>query len=173
MSLITLEQTTDSDAIEILLDQAFGPGRQSKISYSYRAGVERIAALCLVARDCDAADAGIIGTIRYWPIAIGKSPALLLGPVAVQADRQSEGLGGRLIRTSLDLAAGLGYRAVLLVGDESYYGRFGFRSASRQGAVMPRENPARVLALSLDPARLDEFPSGLVRPWRSVRRVAA
>ena len=173
MNLITLEQNTDSDAIEILLDQAFGPGRRSKISYGYRVGIERIAALCLVARDGDTPQSELIGTIRYWPIAIGRSPALLLGPVAVLAERQSEGLGGRLIRTSLDLAAGLGYRAVLLVGDESYYGRFGFHPASRYGAVMPRENAARVLALSLDRDQPDEFPSGLVRPWRSVRRVAA
>ncbi len=173
MNLITLEKNTDSDPIETLLDQAFGPGRESKISYSYRVGVERVAPLCLVARDGAAPDSELVGTIRYWPIAIGRSPALLLGPVAVHAERRSEGLGGQLIRSSLDLAAEQGYRAVLLVGDESYYGRFGFRPASRHGAVMPRENPARVLALSLDRVLPDEFPSGLVRPWRSVRRVAA
>ena len=164
---ITPERPEDSAAIETLLDAAFGPNRQVKISYSYRDGVERLWPLCLVARD----DARIIGTIRYWPIAIGRSPALLLGPVAISAEHRAHGLGGALIRASLALAAENGHRAVLLVGDEPYYGRFGFHPARDHGVVMPRENAARVLALSLDPA--NAFPAGEVRSWRSVRRAAA
>jgi predicted N-acetyltransferase YhbS len=165
---IVPERPEDSEAIETLLDAAFGADRQTKISYSYRQGVERVWKLCLVARD----EARIVGTIRYWPIAIGRSPALLLGPVAVSADHRAHGLGGALIRTSLAAAAEAGHRAVLLVGDEPYYGRFGFHPASDHGAVMLRENAARVLALSLDSENPADFPAGLVRVWRSVRRAA-
>jgi GNAT superfamily N-acetyltransferase len=62
-----------------------------------------IAALSQVARDRD----GILaGAIRYWPVCVGQSPALLLGPIAVHPTRQGEGLGGYLIRESLALAPG-------------------------------------------------------------------
>jgi predicted N-acetyltransferase YhbS len=166
---IVPERLEDADAVESLLDSAFGSDRFTKISYSYRTGVARCWPLCLVARN----GAEIVGTIRYWPITIGRTPALLLGPVAVRAEYRAHGLGGDLIRTSLAQAAQSGHRAVLLVGDEPYYGRFGFRLASAHGAVMPHEKAHRVLALSLDPLDPAVFPAGTVRPSRSTRRTAA
>lgn len=165
---ITNERPPDAAAIETLLDQAFGPGRMAKSSYSYRKRVSRIWPLCLVARDGDE----IVGTIRYWPIAIGGTPALLLGPVAVRASLQSTGVGGLLMRASLARATAAGHRLVVLVGDEPYYGRFGFRPAAEWGVSMERENPARVLALPLDGSQA-AIPSGVVQRWRSVRREAA
>jgi predicted N-acetyltransferase YhbS len=169
MIKITTERPEHAGAIENLLDAAFGATRQTKISYSYRDGVERVIPLCLVALEDDA----LAATIRYWPITIGDTPSLLLGPVAVAESRRSAGLGGRLIRCSLDRAATIGYRSAVLVGDEAYYGRFGFQPASRHGIVMPRENPTRVLALSLAPSNRDAMPSGPIGPWRSVRGLAA
>lgn len=167
---ITNERPTDAAAIETLLDQAFGPGRLAKSSYSYRKRVSRLWPLCLVAREADA----LVGTIRYWPIGIGPqaAPALLLGPVAVRADFQSTGVGGLLMRASLARATAAGHRLVVLVGDEPYYGRFGFKPAAEWGVSMERENPARVLALPLDGSDV-AIPSGMVQRWRSVRREAA
>jgi len=167
---ITNERTSDAAAIETLLDQAFGPDRLAKSSYSYRKRVSRIWPLCLVARESDE----IVGTIRYWPIAIGTkgASALLLGPVAVRADLQSTGVGGLLMRASLARATAAGHRLVVLVGDEPYYGRFGFRPAAEWGVSMERESPARVLALPLDGSEA-VIPSGVVQRWRSVRREAA
>ncbi|NEU35854.1 N-acetyltransferase, partial [bacterium LRH843] len=64
--------------------------------------------------------------------------------------RQGEGLGGFLIRSSLHLARDSGWQRVLLVGDEPYYGRFGFERLS--GVEMPPPtNPDRVLGLELVP----------------------
>jgi len=170
---ITNERPTDSAAIERLLDQAFGANRLAKSSYSYRKRVSRLWPLCLVAREADA----IVGTIRYWPIAIGTAaaPALLLGPVAVRDDQRSTGIGGLLMRASLARAAAAGHRLVILVGDEPYYGRFGFKPAAQWGISMERENPARVLALPLVTAEADAapVPSGVVQRWRSVRREPA
>jgi predicted N-acetyltransferase YhbS len=170
MFKITTEKPEHAGAIESLLDAAFGADRQAKISYSFRQDVERVTPLCLVALDED----GALGaTIRYWPILIGAAPALLLGPIAVAEAQRSAGLGGKLIKCSLDRARTLGYRIVVLVGDEPYYGRFGFHPASPHGIVMPQENPARVLVLSIAPSNRDALPSGLIGPWRSVRRVSA
>jgi len=166
MIKITTERPEHAGAIESVLDAAFGVDRHAKISYSYREGVERVIPLCLVALD----DGALAATIRYWPITIGDAPSLLLGPIAVDGSHRNAGLGGKLIRCSLERARTIGYRSVILVGDEAYYGRFGFQPASRWGITMPRENPARVLALSIVPSNRDAMPSGLIGPWRSVRR---
>jgi predicted N-acetyltransferase YhbS len=90
----------------------------------------------------------LAGAIRYWPVLVGAAPALLLGPIAVHPTRQGEGLGGLLIRESLQGAPAQDWDRVLLVGDAPYYCRFGFEPLS--GVVMPAPtNPKRVLGLSL------------------------
>jgi predicted N-acetyltransferase YhbS len=114
-------------------------------------------------------DGRLVGTIRYWPIMVADNatPALLLGPVAVDGDYRTHGIGALLIRSSLAHAKVLGHKLVILVGDEPYYGRYGFHPAASWGISMQSENPARVLALPLDEAA--EMPVGLVQRWRSVR----
>ena len=131
--------------VEALYDLCFAPGREALSSYRLRDGVDPVADLCLVARD----EGGIIGgAIRYWPVQVGGARVLLLGPVAVHPTRQGEGLGGVLIRQSLDKAQALGWERALLVGDEPYYKRFGFLRI--EGVVMPPPtNPERVLAREL------------------------
>ena len=127
--MFQLNRETDADwwEVEALYDLCFAPGREALSSYRLREATPPIAALSQVARDRD----GILaGAIRYWPVCVGQSPALLLGPIAVHPTRQGEGLGGYLIRESLALAPGLGWNRVLLVGDAPYYQRFGFRPLS-------------------------------------------
>ncbi|MEM6680039.1 MAG: N-acetyltransferase, partial [Pseudomonadota bacterium] len=135
------ERPADADEVEALLDHAFAPGREALSSYQLRAGVAPVHALCTIARDeYDA----VIGAIRYWPVQIARGedqpslPTLLLGPVAVHATRQGEGLGALLVMDSLEEATRLGWHRVLLVGDEPYYRRFGFRRALAVGLDFPR-----------------------------------
>ena len=59
-------------------------------------------------------------------------PILTMGPVCVKPNRQSQGIGGALIRRTLADAKGLA-PAVLIYGDPDYYRRFGFRAASEFG----------------------------------------
>ncbi|MFO7853824.1 MAG: N-acetyltransferase, partial [Paracoccaceae bacterium] len=143
------ERAEDAAEVEWLLDTAFAPGRTALSSYRLRDGVDPVAELCLVARDeFDA----VVGAIRHWPVRIGPSgaPALLLGPVAVHPTRQGEGLGAILIGEAMERAAELGWTRVLLVGDEPYYGRFGFRHAlAAEVEFPPPTNPARILAREL------------------------
>ncbi|MBU3259242.1 N-acetyltransferase [Roseovarius sp. PS-C2] len=147
--MFELRPETEEDwwEVEALYDLCFAPGREALSSYRLRDGVPPVRGLSLVARDGD----GILaGAIRFWPVRIGAVQALLLGPVAVHPTRQGEGLGGWLIRESLDLAARQGWDRVLLVGDAPYYGRFGFRRLD--GIEMPPPtNPDRVLGIALTP----------------------
>ncbi|HZT21227.1 MAG TPA: N-acetyltransferase [Dongiaceae bacterium] len=144
----------DSAAIEALLDECFGPDRRRKQSYRFREATGPVEALSLVARDGER----LVGTIRQWPVVILGSrhatPALLLGPVGVAADRRKERIGDRLIRESLGLADELGHGIVLLVGELGYYGRFGFRPAAPHGIFMPGEEPHRLQVLELAPGAL-------------------
>lgn len=139
------ERAEDWWEVEALYDLCFAPGREALSSYRLRDDVPPVSELSLVARD----EQGILaGAIRFWPVHVGQSDALLLGPVAVHPTHQGEGLGGFLIQESLEIGRDSGWKRVMLVGDAPYYSRFGF--ARLDGVEMPPPtNPERVLGLSL------------------------
>ncbi|SNB64572.1 Predicted N-acetyltransferase YhbS [Arboricoccus pini] len=155
---LTLERPEDALAIEDILDRAFGPDRQKKVSYRYRVGVAPIAAYCMVARDQDR----IVATIRYWPIRLSRRKALLLGPVAVDPALQSQGIGRALIHATLARVRAAGPCLVFLVGDPAYYGQFGFNVVPPR-IVMPDEDPGRLQCLSLRGASLPDHGARLYR----------
>ena len=155
--IITLEEARHAAAIEALLDRSFGPDRFKKTAYRLREGVTPLPELSLVAIEHDEMGNEVLeGTIRYWPVTIGGTvPALLLGPIAVAGHLQGSGLGSKLIRMSLNKAAALGHRAVILVGDAPYYARFGFSRERTLGMQMPGPvDPDRFLGLELVPGAL-------------------
>ncbi|WP_422064547.1 GNAT family N-acetyltransferase [Shimia sp.] len=145
MFTLAVETGEDWWEVEALYDLCFAPGREALSSYRLRDGVDPVTGLSLVARDRD----GILaGAIRFWPVKIGQVQALLLGPVAVHPTHQGEGLGGLLIEDSLERAATLGWKRVMLVGDAPYYARFGFEKL-HDVVMPPPTNPERVLGRAL------------------------
>ena len=147
MAGLVRETAADHWEIEALFDLCFAPGREALSSYRLRDGVPPVGELCFVERD----EAGILGgAIRCWPVSIGPSRAVLLGPVAVHPTRQGEGLGALLIYHVIETARDLGWHRIMLVGDASYYGRFGF-SRLDDVVMPPPTNPDRVLGLALQP----------------------
>lgn len=156
--IISLEEPRHAAAIEALLDRSFGPDRFKKTAYKLRDGVDPIPELSLVAIEHDELGNEVLeGTIRYWPVTIGGAvPALLLGPIAVSERLQGGGLGSKLIRMSLNKAAALGHRSVILVGDAPYYARFGFTRDLTLGMALPGPvDLDRFLGLELVPGALD------------------
>ena len=145
----------DLESIEHLLDLSFGSDRHAKTSYRLREGNAPVPGLSLVVRD---PNVGISGTISFWPIAIGmrQSPALLLGPLAVHPDRQKLGIGLKLMEEGLARAKAQGYTLALLVGDEPYYARVGFRKLASGIVSLPGPvAPERFLYLELRSGTLD------------------
>ena len=164
MFRITPEISDDLDEVEYLYDLAFAPGRSALSSYRLRDGVDRIAELSLVARDKYDI---LAGAIRFWPVRIGQAghSALLLGPVAVHPTRQGEGLGNLLISEALERALNIGWSRIILIGDEPYYRRYGFRrEVARNMQFPPPTNPDRLLAKALTDGAF-EGVSGLIRKW--------
>jgi predicted N-acetyltransferase YhbS len=91
---------------------------------------------------------------------IGMTPALMLGPLAVQSDQRGRGIGIALMVRGLEEAKALGHRYVILVGDLPYYSRVGFQqipfAAPREGDKPERTPPSSRVRFPgpVDPARL-------------------
>jgi len=164
--VIAPETPEDRWEIEALLDTAFAPGRTGLSSYQLREGIEPIRPLCLTARDDDEI-AALAGTIRFWPVQIGdtSAPCLLLGPVAAHPTRQGEGIGAMLILEALDRAVEAGWERCILIGDEPFYARFGFRRSLAETITFPPPtNPNRILGNALIDGAMDGV-SGAVKQW--------
>jgi predicted N-acetyltransferase YhbS len=132
--------TVPLEAVEALLDHAFGTDRHGRTAYKIRGDGAALPALSIGAID----SAVLIGTVQCWPILLhgddGHDHALvMIGPVAVAPDRQRDGLGRRLMTAALDAAAACGEDgAMMLIGDPEYYGRFfGFTAARTAGWRLP------------------------------------
>src|SRR6202035_454811 len=96
------------------------------------------------------------GSVRLSAICIGATPALLLGPLTVEPPFRSRGIGRALIERALAEARTQGGRLVVLVGDESYYARAGFKRVPKGSAAMPGPvDPARLLVAELAPGAFD------------------
>jgi predicted N-acetyltransferase YhbS len=146
MITIRTERPVDAPAREALLDLAYGPGRHAKPSARLRKGRKPAEGLSFVAIE----RGRMIGTVRLWPVNAGRGrAALLLGPLAVHPDFCGRGIGAALMRRALGEAARLGHAAVLLVGDATYYGRFGFTADKTDAMSLTGADPARLLALEL------------------------
>ena len=165
--VIDTETPADVVAREALLDRAMGCDRRKKSSEKIRHGRIPAEGLALVARD---AAGHVIGTVRLWNVEAGicregrAIDALLLGPLAIDAMHAGKGIGGALMRAALLEARKRGHGAVLLVGDSSYYERFGFFADKTQHLVMPGPFARdRFLALELVHGWL-EGAAGMVVP---------
>lgn len=165
--LVTLlpEPPEAAAAIEALLDLCFGPGRHRKTVARLRDGRVPAAGLSWIAQVGER----LIGTVRFWHVRIGSATdALLLGPIAIDPAWHGTGAGSRLIRRTLAIARAQGHAAVILVGDEPYYRRFGFSAALTRRMALPGPVEAeRFLGLEIVPGSLGAA-AGLVRPTGAI-----
>lgn len=149
----------DVSAIGALQARVFGPGRFARSAYRVREGKG------LMSRFCRVADRNgrLVASLRITEIAIGGTRgAALLGPIAVDPDFRGQGFGSQLIAETLADMKSTGIALVVLVGDEPYYGRFGFHPVPRGKIVFPGPvNPQRILAAELTPGALAQF-EGLI-----------
>jgi predicted N-acetyltransferase YhbS len=127
------EKPNDADAIERLHERTFGPGRFVLSAYRLREHVDHLLELSFTAR----IGTLLVGSVRQLPICIGDTPALMLGPLTVEPPFRKRGVGRALLDRALADAKKAGHRLVVLVGDEPYYGRVGFKAAPKGRATMP------------------------------------
>ena len=150
----------DLPLVSRLHARVFGPGRFTRTAYRVREGASAISPYCRGAF----LDGRIIAAVRFTQISIGGTPgALLLGPLAVDPEFAGQGFGRGLIAEALTAAKANGVRLALLVGDEPYYGRFGFRPVPPGQIGLPGPvDPKRILAAELAPDALGCFHGAVV-----------
>lgn len=155
---IALETPDDAEAIEALLDHAFGPGRFVKSSERVREFAEFRPDLSFCAWD----GASLVGLVRNWLVRVGDMQLVFLGPLAVDSTSRKGGIGGQLVQRVRQAAKAAGLPAILLVGDEPYFTRFGFSAALAAQVVMPAPvDQRRVLVCPLRDGGADGL-AGLV-----------
>jgi predicted N-acetyltransferase YhbS len=154
------EKPNDADAIERLHERTFGPGRFVLSAYRLRDHVDHLLELSFTAR----IGTLLVGSVRQLPICIGDTPALMLGPLTVEPPFRKRGVGRALLDRALDDAKKAGHRLVLLVGDEPYYSRVGFKTVPKGRATMPAPvDYSRLLVAELVEGAFDGV-SGTIRP---------
>ena len=160
------EAAGDAQAIERLHERTFGPGRFVLSAYRIREHVDHVLELSFTAR----IGTLLVGSVRQLPICIGDTQALLLGPLTVEPPFRGRGVGRLLLERALEDSKAQGHRLVLLVGDEAYYGRVGFKPVPKGRATMPGPvDYSRLLVFELVDGAF-EGVSGPIRPdWSKAR----
>lgn len=167
LSFTILPETAgDAQAIERLHERTFGPGRFVLSAYRIREHVDHLLDVSFTAR----IGTLLVGSVRQLPILIGETPALLLGPLTVEPPFRGRGVGRLLLERALKDAREKGHAIVLLVGDEPYYSRVGFKQVAKGRVTMPGPvDAARILVLELVDGAF-EGVSGPVGPdWSKAR----
>jgi predicted N-acetyltransferase YhbS len=163
------ETAADAPAIERLHERTFGPGRFARTAYRVRERTPHLLNLSFTAW----IGTLLVGSVRLSPIRIGEVPALLLGPLTIEPPFRGRGIGAKMLERALTDARRAGHRLVVLVGDEPYYVRAGFKRTPRRRVTMPGPvDPARLLVAELVEGAF-EGVSGAVRPdWDVVAPVS-
>jgi predicted N-acetyltransferase YhbS len=163
---ISPETAGDALPVERLHERTFGPGRFVLSAYRLREHVDHRLDLSFTAR----IGTLLVGSVRQLPVLVGDTPALLLGPLTVEPPFRGRGVGRALLDRALKEAQAKGHRLVLLVGDEAYYGRVGFKMIPQGRVKMPGPvDYSRLLVAELIEGAFTDV-SGLIRPdWSFVK----
>ena len=108
--------------------------------------------------------------MRQLPVCVGDTTALLLGPLTVEPPFREPRHRPRAARSCAEDAKAQGHRLVVLVGDEAYYSRVGFKAVPKGRATMPGPvDYKRLLVAELVHGAFDGV-SGAIRPdWSFAR----
>lgn len=122
MIQIRPETPEDAEAIRQVVETAFGTPAEARLVDALRRDGD--VAVSLVAEDGGAIVGHVLLSVMQKP-----GGCLGLAPVSVAPERQSEGIGAALVSEALARATADGWRGVFVLGDPTYYGRFGFDAA--------------------------------------------
>lgn len=134
---IRLETSADFREVEHITREAFWNHHVPGCDEHYLAHILRKQSCFLPELDFVAElDGRLVGNIMYTRAIVRGDdqhdyPTLTFGPLSVLPEHQGVGIGGALVRHSLEAARGLKFPAVLIYGDTAYYCRFGFAPAER------------------------------------------
>ena len=139
--------------VDALIERAFGPGRYAKTAERLREGNSIRADLSFVAVSAGA----VAGAVRLWPVLVGETRGVFLGPIAVEGGWRKHGLGAALIETACAAAMAAEERFILLVGDMPLFGPHRFEVVPNGRVILPGPvDTRRVLWRTLTDEGLDD-----------------
>ncbi|HRP11245.1 MAG TPA: N-acetyltransferase [Terricaulis sp.] len=158
---LVAEKPEHAEAIERVLNRAFGPGRFAKTSERVREqGAAFEARLSRVA--CNGEE--IVGVCRIFRVRAGVE-LYFLGPLAVDPAAQSAGLGAELTRECVSACRAVGGNGVVLVGAAAFFTPLGFARVPEGRINLPGPvDPARLLWCELKPGGLARAEGALIAP---------
>jgi predicted N-acetyltransferase YhbS len=153
--VFTVEDPSHDATIEEINAEAFGPGRYTRAAYRIREAGSHDRSLSFVALNGEE----VVASVRMTPVAAGEGRAMLLGPLAVRPDFKNLGIGRKLVDLAVEAARKQGdVPAVLLVGDEPYYGPLGFHKVASASLEFPAPvDLGRVLVRELEVGGADRL----------------
>ena len=157
MVAVRAEQPGDATAIAAVHASAFPTTAEARLVDALRRAGRL--SVSLVAEE----SAVVIGHVAFSPVSVGAvATGAGLGPVAVLSAYRRRGVAAQMIREGLGACTRAGFRFVVVLGDPSYYARFGFRPASEWSLTDEYGGGSAFQALELTAGSIPPGP-GLVR----------
>jgi putative acetyltransferase len=134
--MIRPESEGDIDAVRAVLASAFPTQTEAKLVDDLRAAGDLVLALV-------ADQGGVIGHAAFSRLALDQPDlrATALGPIGVMPARQRQGIGSALVREGLSRLSQTGEDLVLVLGEASFYERFGFNRKATLALHTPYDGP--------------------------------
>ena len=136
--VVRRERPEDEREISDVVAAAFDDASVAAFTEAIRASAGYVPELTFVGEE----DGRIAGYAMLSYVGLDGGPVnrlLILTPVAVQPDRQRQGVGAAVVRAAVAAADERGEPLVLVEGIPAYYPRFGFVSATALGLERPDE----------------------------------
>lgn len=124
------EEIRDIAQVRDILRAAFPTDAESRLVDALRENGKAMISLVAVQGD------DVLGHILFSPVSTSppsNARGIGLAPVAVRPTAQSRGIGTKLIREGLRRCKELSFDYCVVLGDPTYYQRFGFQKAGRFG----------------------------------------
>lgn len=146
-ALVYLTEDASHDAIiELINEEAFGPGRHTRAAARIREQGPHDRSLSFICAD----DGETIASVRMTPVLAGGVLGHMLGPLAVRPSHKNMGIGRELVRIAIAAARRKGSEAVILIGDPPYYMPLGFEKVAYNALSFPGPvDPNRVLVVPI------------------------
>ncbi len=140
------EDASHDAAIEVINEEAFGPGRHVRAAARIREQGPHDRSISFICAD----DGETIASVRMTPVFAGTVKGHMLGPLAVRPTHKNMGIGRELVRIAIEAARRKGSEGVILIGDPPYYMPLGFEKVAYDALKFPGPvDPARVLVVPL------------------------
>ncbi len=120
--MIREEKKSDKKKIFLLEENVLGPGRYARPSFRLRENLicnQKYSKIYYKGQK-------IIGSIRYFNCKIQSNKGLMLGPLIVDQKFKGKGIGKQLVNQSIKLINDKKISFIILIGEQDYYGQFGF-----------------------------------------------